>query len=109
MKNNDIVKTNYTSRKSSHSIRRLLSQRWIVVVTALILTGLGAALTGVLFKSGVHQLDEWRLTLLKAMPAWFVLPILGGLGGLISGTLIQNFAPAAIGAGVSLIIAFLRH
>ena len=34
---------------------------------------------------------------------------LGALGGLISGSLIQNFAPAAKGAGVSHIIAFLRH
>merc|ERR1712159_616771 len=43
------------------------------------------------------------------MPRWIVLPILGALGGLISGSLIQNFAPAAKGAGVSHIIAFLRH
>ena len=43
------------------------------------------------------------------MPAWFILPILGGLGGLVSGSLIQNFAPAASGSGVSHIIAFLRH
>ena len=43
------------------------------------------------------------------MPRWIVLPILGALGGLISGSLIHNFAPSAKGAGVSHIIAFLRH
>lgn len=36
---------------SSRSIRRLLERRWWVVVLALMLTGLGAALTGVLFKA----------------------------------------------------------
>ena len=35
---------------SSRSIRRLLERRWLVVVLALMFTGLGAALTGVLFK-----------------------------------------------------------
>ncbi len=94
---------------SNRSIRRLLKQRWLVVVLALILTGLGAALTGVLFKAGVHELSDWRLHLLKNFPAWLVLPILGGMGGLISGTLISKFAPSASGSGVTHIMAFLRH
>ena len=76
---------NQTSTNSSRSIRRLLKQRWLIVVFALALTGLGAALAGVLFKAGVYQLDEWRLALLQEMPPWLVLPALGGLGGLISG------------------------
>ena len=55
---------------SGYSIRKLLYQRWFVVVLALILTGLGAAFTGVLFKSGIHTLDSWRLELLETLPAW---------------------------------------
>ncbi|WP_269622040.1 ClC family H(+)/Cl(-) exchange transporter [Prochlorococcus marinus] len=94
---------------SSKSIRRLLRQRWLVVVLALILTGLGAALTGVLFKAGIHTLDVWRLNLLKQQPSWMVLPILGGLGGLLSGSIITKFAPAAGGSGVTHIMAYLRH
>ena len=48
---------------SSRSIRRLLERRWWVVVLALMLTGLGAALTGVLFKAGLKLLGGWRLEL----------------------------------------------
>ncbi len=97
-------------KKSPHkSIRKLLQQRWLIVVVALILTGLGAALTGVLFKTGIHWLDDWRLALLKSLPAWFVLPLLGGLGGFVSGQLITHLAPAARGSGVTHIMAFLRH
>ena len=100
---------NQTSTNSSRSIRRLLKQRWLIVVFALALTGLGAALAGVLFKAGVYQLDEWRLALLQEMPPWLVLPALGGLGGLISGYLISKLAPEAGGSGVTHIMAFLRH
>jgi len=94
---------------SVYSIRKLVHQRWFVVVLALILTGLGAALTGVLFKTGIHTLDDWRLDLLKILPAWFILPLLGGCGGLISGTIIAKFAPAAGGSGVTQVIKYLRH
>ena len=94
---------------SSRSIRKLLEQRWFVVVLALMLTGLGAALTGVLFKAGVNALGSWRLQLLSELPAWGVLPALGATGGLISGLLISKLAPAASGSGVSHIMAFLQH
>ena len=94
---------------SSRSIQRLLKQRWLIVVLALILTGFGAAITGVLFKAGVHALDDWRLKLLEQLPAWVVLPALGGIGGLISGSIITKFAPAASGSGISHIMAYIRH
>ena len=94
---------------SSRSIRRLLERRWLVVVLALSLTGLGAAITGLLFKSGIHVLADWRLELLHDLPAWIVLPVLGATGGLISGSLIASLAPAAGGAGITHIMGFLRH
>ena len=94
---------------SSRSIRRLLERRWLVVVLALSLTGLGAAITGLLFKSGIHLLADWRLELLHDLPAWIVLPVLGATGGLISGSLVANLAPAAGGAGITHIMGFLRH
>ena len=80
---------------SSRSIRRLLERRWLVVVLALMLTGLGAALTGVLFKVGIKVLGNWRLELLAELPAWAVLPGLGASGGLISGLLVSRLAPSA--------------
>ncbi len=94
---------------SSRSIRRLLERRWLVVVLALALTGLGAAITGLLFTSGINLLKDWRLELLNDLPAWLVLPALGGVGGLVSGWLISNLAPAAGGAGITHIMGFLRH
>tara|TARA_Y100001968_G_C19399854_1_gene740406 strand:- start:71 stop:1429 length:1359 start_codon:yes stop_codon:yes gene_type:complete len=95
--------------KSIRAIRSLIKRRWLIVVFALILTGFGAAITGVLFKTGVHALDDWRLELLKILPAWIVLPGLGGVGGFLSGTLINKFAPAASGSGIAQVMAFIRH
>ena len=94
---------------SSRSIRGLLERRWLVVVLALALTGLGAAITGLLFTGGINLLKDWRLELLNDFPAWVVLPALGGFGGLLSGWLISNLAPAAGGAGITHIMGFLRH
>ena len=94
---------------SSRSIRRLLERRWWVVVLALMLTGLGAALTGVLFKAGLKLLGGWRLELLADFPAWIVLPSLGAGGGLISALLVSRLAPAAGGSGITHIMGFLKH
>ena len=94
---------------SSRSIRRLLERRWLVVVLALALTGLGAAITGLLFTSGINLLRDWRLDLLDEFPAWVVLPALGAIGGMFSAWLITNLSPAAGGAGITHIMGFLRH
>ena len=94
---------------SSRSIRGLLERRWLVVVLSLALTGLGAAITGLLFTGGINMLKDWRLELLNDWPAWVVLPALGVVGGLVSGWLISNLAPAAGGAGITHIMGFLRH
>ncbi len=94
---------------SGRSIRNLLRQRWLVVSFALMLTGLGAALTGTLFQKGIYGLNEWRLNLLETLPPWLVLPLLGSLGGLISATIISKFAPAAGGSGVTQVMAWMRH
>ena len=91
------------------SIRNLLNQRWFVVILALMLTGFAAAFTGVLFKAGIHTLENWKFTLLEELPALIVLPLLGGIGGLISGLLISNLAPSAGGSGVTQIMAYLSH
>jgi len=94
---------------SSRSIRRLLERRWWVVVLALMFTGLGAAVTGVLFKAGIKTLGAWRLELLADFPAWAVLPGLGAAGGLVSGLLVTCLAPAAGGSGITHIMGFLKH
>ena len=87
----------------------MLERRWLVVVLALALTGLGAAITGLLFTSGINLLRDWRLDLLDEFPAWVVLPALGAIGGMVSAWLITNLSPAAGGAGITHIMGFLRH
>ncbi len=98
-----------TSNNSSRSIKKLLKQRSLVVVLSLLLTGLGASITSISFKTGIYFINNWRLALLDQFPSITVLPIFGALGGAIAGYLIKNIAPAAKGSGVSQIMGFLRH
>ncbi len=95
--------------ESAKSIKKLLRQRWFVVVIALLLTGLGASITSVSFKTGIYFINNWRLNLLDKFPPFIVLPLFGLVGGGLSGFLIKNVAPAAKGSGVSQIMGFLRH
>ena len=98
-----------TSNNSSHSIKKLLRQRSLVVALSLLLTGLGASITSIFFKTGIYFINNWRLALLDQFPSIAVLPIFGAVGGAIAGYLIKNIAPAAKGSGVSQIMGFLRH
>jgi len=58
---------NPVKKKSSQSIKKLLQRKWLNVILALILTGLGAALTGILFKTGIHALEDYRSNLLASI------------------------------------------
>jgi len=107
----NLIKDNIqkTSNNSSRTIKKLLKQRSLVVVFSLLLTGLGASITSIFFKTGIYFINNWRLALLDQFPSITVLPIFGALGGAIAGYLIKNIAPAAKGSGVSQIMGFLRH
>ncbi len=107
----NLIKDNIkkTSNNSSRTIKKLLKQRSLVVVFSLLLTGLGASITSIFFKTGIYFINNWRLELLDQFPSIAVLPIFGALGGAIAGYLIKNIAPAAKGSGVSQIMGFLRH
>jgi len=98
-----------TNNNSPRSIKKLLRQRSLVVAFSLLLTGLGASITSIFFKTGIYFINNWRLTLLDQFPSIAVLPIFGAVGGAIAGYLIKNIAPAAKGSGVSQIMGFLRH
>ncbi len=99
----------HKTSNSSRSIKKLLKQKSFIVALALLLTGLGASITSIFFKTGIYYINNWRLDLLNQFPSIFVLPIFGAIGGAISGKLIKSLAPAAKGSGVSQIMGFLRH
>ncbi len=107
----NLIKENIqkTSNNPSRSIKKLLRQRSLVVALSLLLTGLGASITSIFFKTGIYFINNWRLELLDQLPSITVLPVFGALGGAIAGYLIKNIAPAAKGSGVSQIMGFLRH
>jgi len=107
----NLIKDNIqkTSNNSSRTIKKLLKQRSLVVIFSLLLTGLGASITSIFFKTGIYFINNWRLALLDQFSSIAVLPIFGALGGAIAGYLIKNIAPAAKGSGVSQIMGFLRH
>ncbi len=107
----NLIKENITKtgNNSSRSIKKLLKQRSFVVVISLLLTGLGASITSISFKTGIYFINTWRLALLEQFPSITVLPIFGAIGGALAGFLIKNIAPAAKGSGVSQIMGFLRH
>ena len=106
----NLIKENIkkTGNNSSRSIKKLLKQRSFVVFISILLTGLGASITSISFKTGIYFINNWRLELLNHFPSVAVLPLFGAVGGAIAGFLIKNFAPAAKGSGVSQIMGFLR-
>ena len=108
---NNSLETNFDPKNinSSKSIKKLLKKKFFIVGIALLLTGLGASITSISFKTGIYFINNWKLELLNNFPSYLVLPLIGCFGGYISGSLIKNFAPAAKGSGVSQIMGFLRH
>ena len=80
----NLIKDNIqkTSNNSSRSIKKLLKQRSLVVALSLLLTGLGASITSIFFKTGIYFINSWRLALLDQLPSIAVLPIFGAVGAL---------------------------
>lgn len=103
-----IRRTLLRNEAGTNVVRHLLEHRLLPVVLALILTGLGAATAGLLFKLGLDGLGRWRLRLLDLGPDLLLLPAIGGAGGLIAGLLVQRLAPAAQGSGIPQVKQFLR-
>ena len=75
----NLIKENIqkTSNNSSRSIKKLLRQRSLVVALSLLLTGLGASITSIFFKTGIYFINNWRLALLDQLPSIADLPIFG--------------------------------
>ena len=64
------------------------------------LIGLVAGLAGVLLKIGVGWLGSWRVATSAAIPPWILLPGVGLCGGLLTGFLVERWAPETAGSGI---------
>jgi CIC family chloride channel protein len=64
------------------------------------LIGLVSGLAAVILKQGAGWLSHQRLQTASHYPAWIVLPAIGLFAGLLSGWLIEQFAPEVTGSGI---------
>ncbi|MGB5962050.1 MAG: chloride channel protein [Coleofasciculaceae cyanobacterium] len=71
------------------------------------LIGLVSGLAALLLAQGVGWLGSWRQQATHLLPAYLVLPIIGLVGGFLSGFIIDRIAPAASGSGMSEVKAVL--
>lgn len=91
-----------------NSLRPLLKPKRLAIFEA-VLIGLVAALAAVLLKQGVHWFSSWRVRESLLLPAWLLLPVVGLIGGMLSGLLIERLAPEAAGSGIPQVKAALAY
>ena len=73
------------------------------------LIGLVSGLAALVLAHGVGWLGGWRQQATHLIPAYTALPLIGLLGGLLSGWLIDRLAPSASGSGMSEVKAVLAR
>ncbi len=74
-----------------------------------ILIGLVAALSAVLLKVSSGWLGAWRIHASQLFTPWLVLPAVGFSFGFLSGLLIEQLAPEAVGSGIPQVKANLAN
>ncbi|CAK6690478.1 ClC family H(+)/Cl(-) exchange transporter [Synechococcus sp. BA-124 BA4] len=84
-------------------IRHLL--RLFVLVNAI---GIGVAVAIWVYGLEIQTVNALRLQLANHLPRWFVLPLMGLLGGGIAGALISGVEPGAKGSGIVQVMLWLR-
>jgi len=89
-------------------LRQLLQSKRLAIAEACLI-GLVSGLAAVFLGQGVGWLGGWRQHLAHEFPIYIVLPTFGLLGGLLAGWLVECFAPAASGSGMSEVKAVLAR
>ena len=71
------------------------------------LIGLVSGLAALLLAQAVGWLGGWRQQATHLIPAYIALPLIGALGGFLSGLIVDRIAPAASGSGMTEVKAVL--
>lgn len=87
---------------------QLLRPKRLAIFEACLI-GLVSGLAAVLLGQGVGWLGGWRQHATQLFPAYIILPTVGLAGGLLAGWLVDRFAPAASGSGMSEVKAVLAR
>jgi CIC family chloride channel protein len=86
--------------------QQFLGPKRIAIAEACVI-GLVSGLAAVALKQSVEVLSAWRLD--NPVPPWLLLPIVGVLGGVLSGWLVEQCAPEAGGSGIPQVKAVLGY
>lgn len=86
----------------------LIGSKQLAITEACII-GLVSGLAAVSLKYGVGVVGGWRIQLSYQFPAWIVLPLIGLVGGVLAGLLVERLAPEAAGSGIPQVKAALSH
>lgn len=87
---------------------QLLRPKRLAILEACLI-GLVSGLAAVILGQGVGWLGGWRQHATQLFPVYIVLPGIGLGGGLLAGWLVERFAPAASGSGMSEVKAVLAR
>jgi len=88
--------------------RQLLQSKRLAIAEACLI-GLVSGLAAVLLGQGVGWLGGWRQHLAHTFPIFIVLPLFGLTGGFLAGWIVEYFAPAASGSGMTEVKAVLAR
>lgn len=77
----------------------LLQPKRLAILEACLI-GLISGLAGVILKLGVGKLGSLRIATSLILPPWLILPLLGMLGGWLSGWLVERLAIETAGSGI---------
>lgn len=81
------------------------AKAFVAIAAALI--GITAGFTAFILEQGVSWMGSGRLYLATHSSIGLVLPCIGGIGGWVSGWLVERFAPEASGSGIPQVKAVL--
>jgi len=88
--------------------QRLLPGKQLAIAEACLI-GLVSALAAVLFKQSIGWLGAWRVHTATILPPGIILPMIGLSLGLLSGLIVERFAPEAAGSGIPHVKASLAQ